>query len=115
MDEAFTVTRDIGETGPERMAPPRVAQYLEVCCNCSIKHRNNLKEFELIVLLQTAFSGSASVKVIVTKDQAVIEKEFPLMAAVNRCANSIERHQVRMNISQRFSILKVAHPPVLLN
>ncbi|GMR59261.1 hypothetical protein PMAYCL1PPCAC_29456, partial [Pristionchus mayeri] len=72
MDEAFTVTRDIGETGPERMAPPRVAQYLE-----------------------TAFADSPSVRVIVTKDQSVIEKEYPLMAAVNRCANSIERHQAR--------------------
>ncbi|GMT11152.1 hypothetical protein PFISCL1PPCAC_2449, partial [Pristionchus fissidentatus] len=72
MDEAFTVTRDIGETGPERMAPPKVAAYLE-----------------------KAFAGSKSVKLIITDDQAVIEKEYPLMAAVNRSANTVERHRAR--------------------
>lgn len=40
------------------------------------------------------FADSKSVKVEVVDDQAVITKEYPLMAAVNRCANVVPRHQV---------------------
>ncbi|CAB3397741.1 unnamed protein product [Caenorhabditis bovis] len=71
-DAAFTVCRDVGEQGPERMAPPRVAEYI-----------------------QGAFANG-NVNVSVVDDQNVIEKEFPLMAAVNRCANTVKEHQARL-------------------
>ncbi|PAV86152.1 hypothetical protein WR25_24453 isoform B [Diploscapter pachys] len=72
LDASFTVSRDIGDQGPERMTPPRVAEY--------VKH---------------AFDNSI-IKVQVEDNQQVIEKEYPLMAAVNRAANTIERHQARL-------------------
>ncbi|EYB92954.1 hypothetical protein Y032_0188g1155 [Ancylostoma ceylanicum] len=71
-EAAFTVCRDVGETGPERMSPPNTAEYVK-----------------------SAFVGG-KVKVEVTDDQKVIEKEYPLMAAVNRCANTVKEHQARL-------------------
>lgn len=55
--------RDIGGSDPERMAPPRVEQYVE----------------EL-------FRGS-SINVEVISELKTLEKEYPLFAAVNRCAS----------------------------
>ncbi|RCN30547.1 cytosol aminopeptidase family, catalytic domain protein [Ancylostoma caninum] len=77
-EAAFTVCRDVGETGPERMSPPNVAEYVKV-------------SYEF----QSAFP-CGKVKVEVTDDQKVIEKEYPLMAAVNRCANTVKEHQARL-------------------
>ncbi|ETN77079.1 cytosol aminopeptidase family, catalytic domain protein [Necator americanus] len=71
-EAAFTVCRDVGETGPERMSPPNTAEYVK-----------------------SAFLGG-NVKVEVTEDQKLIEKEYPLMAAVNRCANTVKEHQARL-------------------
>ncbi|KAF1751125.1 hypothetical protein GCK72_017679 [Caenorhabditis remanei] len=71
-DASFTVCRDVGETGPERMAPPRVAEYI-----------------------QNAFANG-NIKVTVVDDQSVILKDFPLMAAVNRAANAVKEHQARL-------------------
>ncbi|PIC27307.1 hypothetical protein B9Z55_019610 [Caenorhabditis nigoni] len=71
-DASFTVCRDVGETGPERMAPPRVAEYI-----------------------QGAFANG-NIKVTVVDDQSVILKDFPLMAAVNRAANAVKEHQARL-------------------
>ncbi|WKY11258.1 hypothetical protein Q1695_003096 [Nippostrongylus brasiliensis] len=71
-EASFTVCRDIGETGPERMSPPNVARYV-----------------------QDVFDGG-NVQVDVTDNQKVIEKEYPLMAAVNRAANQVKEHQARL-------------------
>ncbi|XP_044231811.1 putative aminopeptidase W07G4.4 [Thunnus albacares] len=64
--------RDIGGSDPERMAAPRVADYV-----------------------QELFKDSP-VKVEVLSDVRILEKEYPCLAAVNRCANSISRHQARV-------------------
>ncbi|KAI9556250.1 hypothetical protein GHT06_018824 [Daphnia sinensis] len=64
--------RDIGGSDPERMAPPRVEQYI-----------------------RELFDGS-SVSVEVISDLKTIEKEYPLFAAVNRCANDVPRHAGRV-------------------
>lgn len=56
------VARDIGGSDPERMAPPRVAEYV-----------------------RKVFEGS-QVRVEVVEDDATLQKEFPLFSAVNRCA-----------------------------
>uniref|UniRef100_A0A3Q3FI52 Zgc:152830 n=1 Tax=Labrus bergylta TaxID=56723 RepID=A0A3Q3FI52_9LABR len=64
--------RDIGGSDPERMAAPRVADYV-----------------------QKLFKDSP-VQVEVVSDLAVLEREYPCLAAVNRCANCVPRHQGRV-------------------
>jgi leucyl aminopeptidase len=66
------VARDIGGGDPERMAPPRVAEYIE-----------------------DLFKDTA-VSVEVIEDRKVFEKEYPLFAAVDRAASVIERHRGRI-------------------
>ncbi|GIY20988.1 putative aminopeptidase W07G4.4 [Caerostris darwini] len=64
--------RDIGGSDPERMAAPNVATYVK----------------ELFV--------NTPIQVEVIEDQAVIEKEYPLLAAVNRAAKGVKRHNARV-------------------
>jgi len=64
--------RDIGGSDPERMAPPRVEEYV-----------------------QELFKGS-SVHVQVISEVAALEKDYPLFSAVNRCANGVSRHTGRI-------------------
>ncbi|XP_050078380.1 putative aminopeptidase W07G4.4 [Anopheles maculipalpis] len=67
------VARDIGGGDPERMAPPRVAEYV----------------------LQ-AFGQSGPVKVTVLDDPRLFERDYPLFQAVNRAAGTVERHRGRI-------------------
>ncbi|KAM3867647.1 putative aminopeptidase W07G4.4 [Diretmus argenteus] len=64
--------RDIGGSDPERMAAPHVAEYV-----------------------QELFKDSP-VEVVVMSDVKALEKEYPCLAAVNRCANAVTRHQARV-------------------
>ncbi|XP_061672835.1 putative aminopeptidase W07G4.4 [Syngnathoides biaculeatus] len=64
--------RDIGGSDPERMAAPRVADYVA----------------ELF--------KDGPVQVAVIDDVKVLEREYPCLAAVNRCANSVPRHRARV-------------------
>jgi len=66
------VARDIGGSDPERMAAPKVEVYV-----------------------QEAFKGT-KVKVEVMKGQDFFEKEYPCLAAVNRCAKQEARHDARL-------------------
>ncbi|XP_036383475.1 putative aminopeptidase W07G4.4 [Megalops cyprinoides] len=66
------VCRDIGGSDPERMAAPRVAEYVE------------------------ALFKDSPVDVSVVSDVSVLEKEYPCLAAVNRCASGVPRHQGRV-------------------
>ena len=66
------VCRDIGGSDPERTAAPRVEEYI--------------KEY---------FAGT-SVKVEVVQGQETFEKEYPCLAAVNRCASQVPRHDGRV-------------------
>uniref|UniRef100_A0A915PMJ2 Cytosol aminopeptidase domain-containing protein n=1 Tax=Setaria digitata TaxID=48799 RepID=A0A915PMJ2_9BILA len=72
LDAAFTVCRDIGDSDPQRMSPPCVADYV-----------TNL------------FSGT-KITTRVISDVDEIKRDFPLMAAVNRAANSVKDHQARL-------------------
>ncbi|XP_037948715.1 putative aminopeptidase W07G4.4 [Teleopsis dalmanni] len=64
------VARDIGVGDPERMTPPRVEEYI---------------------------SGLfPELKVTVISDINTLVKEYPLFAAVNRAAQSVQRHQGRI-------------------
>ncbi|XP_030369864.1 putative aminopeptidase W07G4.4 [Scaptodrosophila lebanonensis] len=64
------VARDIGVGDPERMAPPRVEEYLKPLLS--------------------------NLKVTVISDVDTITKEYPLFAAVNRAANAVDRHRGRI-------------------
>ncbi|KAJ8286176.1 hypothetical protein GJAV_G00035390 [Gymnothorax javanicus] len=66
------VCRDIGGSDPERMAAPRVAEYME------------------------AVFKNSPVKVSVLSDRSTFEQEYPCLAAVDRCANTVPRHQGRV-------------------
>ncbi|VDD77364.1 unnamed protein product [Mesocestoides corti] len=70
IEEGRRVARDIGGSDPERMAAPRIAEYL-----------------------QAEFRHCANVNVSVG---SVDPKAYPLMAAVNRAASGIERHNGRV-------------------
>lgn len=72
LESGRLVCRDIGGSDPERMAAPRVAEYVE-----------------------TLFRNSP-VEVQVLQDASVFEKEYPCLAAVNRCASAVPRHQARV-------------------
>jgi len=66
------VARDLGGSDPERMAPPKFAEYV-----------------------QKLFAHS-HVKVEVISDKKKFEKDFPCFAAVNRAAATIDRHSGRI-------------------
>jgi len=66
------LSRDLGGTEPERMAPPRFAQY---CRN--------------------AFEGT-NVTVEVEDDPSALEASYPLLAAVARASLPVERHRPRV-------------------
>lgn len=66
------VARDIGGSDPERMAPPRVEDYV-----------------------RKVFEGT-NVAVDVVSDDKRLVKEYPLFSAVNRCAKGVPRHQGRV-------------------
>lgn len=65
------VACDIGDADPERMAPPRVEEYVT-----------------------SIFSKKIKIELI--KDVKDFEKDYPLFEAVNRAASKVERHQGRI-------------------
>jgi len=68
------VARDIGGSDPERMAAPRVADYV-----------------------QDIFSDEKTkVKVKTISDRAEFERSYPCYAAVDRCASKVPRHAGRV-------------------
>ena len=66
------VARDIGGSDPERMAAPRVADYV-----------------------QDVFKGTC-ISVNVISDPGVFDSDYPLLSAVNRAASSVPRHHGRL-------------------
>lgn len=72
MEAGRIVCRDIAGSDPERMAPPRVEEFVT-----------------------EAFRGT-SISVSVVSDLATLVREYPLMAAVNRAARNVTRHAGRI-------------------
>ncbi|VDL18736.1 unnamed protein product [Hymenolepis diminuta] len=70
MEEGRRVTRDIAGSDPERMAAIRIVEYLKA-----------------------EFANTPEIEMDVKK---VYEKEYPLMAAVNRAASGVPRHDGRV-------------------
>lgn len=73
LGSALNVARDIGGGDPERMAPPRVADYVI-----------------------EAFANSANIKLNVISDQDLLARDYPLFGAVNRASRLVQRHQGRI-------------------
>jgi len=73
IQQAMTVGRDLGGSDPERMAPPRMAEYVE----------KSFSEFE-------------DIKVNIVTDQNQITKDYPCFAAVNRATLNVPRHHGRV-------------------
>ncbi|CAL1526701.1 unnamed protein product [Lymnaea stagnalis] len=72
LENGRIVARDIGGSDPERMSAPKVEEYI----NETFK--------------------DTSVIVNVIGDVPTLIKEYPLLAAVNRAANVVERHRARL-------------------
>ncbi|KAK3886530.1 hypothetical protein Pcinc_009326 [Petrolisthes cinctipes] len=72
LDAGRTVASDIGGSDPERMAPPRVEEYV-----------------------RDVFQGT-NVSLEVVSDDEKLCKEYPLFSAVNRCAKGVPRHRGRV-------------------
>jgi len=72
IEKGRIVARDIGGSDPERMAAPKVEEYVV-----------------------DAFKDT-NVKVEVLKGQEFFEREYPCLAAVNRCASTLSRHDGRV-------------------
>jgi len=72
MEAGRFVARDIGGSDPERMAAPRVEEYV-----------------------RKAFQGTG-INIEVVQGQTNFEREYPCLAAVNRCASGQERHDGRV-------------------
>ncbi|KAA3672221.1 leucyl aminopeptidase [Paragonimus westermani] len=70
IEEGRWIARDVGGSDPERMAAPAIAQYL-----------------------QSMLGGAEGVRMRVEK---VDGKKYPLMAAVNRAASVVSRHDGRV-------------------
>jgi len=66
------ITRDIGGSDPERMAAEKVEEYL-----------------------RAVFNGT-SIKMSVVAGHSNFIKDYPLFAAVDRCADTVHRHQGRI-------------------
>lgn len=72
LESGRIVARDINGSDPERMAPPAVEEYV-----------------------RDAFRDSC-VQVNVVSDLNTLNKDFPLLGAVNRAASSVPRHRGRV-------------------
>ncbi|XP_033125531.1 putative aminopeptidase W07G4.4 [Anneissia japonica] len=71
LESGRLVARDIGGSDPERMAAPKVKEYM-----------------------QELFGGeTSSVKVNVVDDDKILLEKYPLFSAVNRCAKHVPRHK----------------------
>lgn len=90
LEEARIVARDIGDADPERMCPPRVEEYV-----------------------RSVFTKESDVNICVVSDVQVLEKEYPLFAAVNRGASVIDRHRGRV-IYLRYNPLETVTQTLLL-
>ncbi len=72
LEEARRLARDITGTEPERMAPPRLAEWLD-----------------------RSFAGSAvTVETVAGREE--LERSYPLLAAVGRASQAVTRHQPRV-------------------
>ncbi|XP_063836329.1 putative aminopeptidase W07G4.4 [Ostrinia nubilalis] len=73
LERSRIVARDIAGGDPERMAPGKIVEY--------VKH---------------AFAGYSNISINVIENEEEIAKDYPLLAAVSRAANRVDRHKARI-------------------
>ncbi|CAK1553293.1 unnamed protein product [Leptosia nina] len=73
LERSRIFARDIAGGDPERMSPAKIVEY--------VKH---------------SFAGDTNISINVIDDQGIIAKQYPLLAAVSRAANNIDRHKARV-------------------
>lgn len=73
LERSRICTRDIGGGDPERMAPAKIVEYVK-----------------------SAFAPCNNITVKVIDNDEEIAKDYPLLAAVSRAANRVERHKPRV-------------------
>ncbi|KAM3955516.1 dipeptidase B [Aphomia sociella] len=73
LERARIFARDIGGADPERMTPGKVAEFVK-----------------------NSFAGDINIKVTVIEDENIILHDYPLLAAVSRAANRVDRHKARI-------------------
>ncbi|GBP50032.1 Putative aminopeptidase W07G4.4 [Eumeta japonica] len=73
LESSRVLARDIAGGDPERMTPLKIQDYLK-----------------------KSFEGHSNIKINVIDDIKSLNKEYPLLAAVSRAANTIERHRARI-------------------
>lgn len=73
LENSRILTRDIAGGDPERMSPENIVKYIK-----------------------DAFSGNTFVTINIIEDDKIIQEEYPLLAAVSRAANQIDRHKPRI-------------------
>ncbi|XP_037303129.1 putative aminopeptidase W07G4.4 [Manduca sexta] len=73
LERSRVFARDIAGGDPERMAPAKIVEYVK-----------------------ESFNGDNNVKINVIDDDDVIAKDYPLLSAVSRAANRIDRHKPRV-------------------
>ncbi|KPJ18385.1 Putative aminopeptidase W07G4.4 [Papilio machaon] len=73
LERSRIMTRDIAGGDPERMSPANIVEYIK-----------------------TSFAGITNITIKVVDDEKIIAQEYPLLAAVNRAANHVDRHKARV-------------------
>lgn len=73
LERSRIIARDIAGGDPERMTPAKIVAYLK-----------------------EKFDGDKNITINVIEDQDVIAKEYPLLHAVSRAANTVDRHKARV-------------------
>lgn len=73
LERSRIVARDIAGGDPERMAPGKIVEYVK-----------------------NSFAGDINVSISVIESEEIIAKEYPLLAAVSRAANRVDRHKARV-------------------
>lgn len=73
LERSRIFARDIAGGDPERMAPAKIVEYVKA-----------------------NFAGDSNISINVIDDEEVIAKDYPLLAAVSRASNRVDRHKARV-------------------
>lgn len=73
LEKSRIFARDIAGGDPERMAPAKIVNYVK-----------------------SSFAEDSNITIRVIDDENIIEQEYPLLAAVSRAANRVDRHKARV-------------------
>lgn len=73
LEKARIFARDIAGSDPERMTPAKIVNFV-----------------------QSEFANDSNIFIKIIDDQEIISQDYPLLAAVSRAANQVDRHKARV-------------------